>query len=129
MNTTSHLTPLDVAIAAYLAHYRTLGRGYGQEEWVLGLLRTSLAERGATDLDQERFDQWRGTFVHLHLNSRHTYERIVEYQVRLQGKGNKVRLCPIWPATAKVVRDYIEQQRLADADLAEVQRSSSCENS
>jgi integrase/recombinase XerD len=41
------------------------------------------------------------------------------YQVRLQGKGNKVRLCPIWPATAKVVRDYIEQQRLADADLAE----------
>lgn len=34
------------------------------------------------------------------------------YQVRLQGKGNKVRLCPIWPATARVLREYIDQQRL-----------------
>lgn len=32
-------------------------------------------------------------------------------QVRLRGKGNKVRLCPIWPATARVLREYIDQQR------------------
>jgi integrase/recombinase XerD len=35
------------------------------------------------------------------------------YQVRLRGKGNKVRLCPIWPATARVLREYIDQQRSA----------------
>jgi site-specific recombinase XerD len=29
----------------------------------------------------------------------------------LQGKGNKVRLCPIWPATAQVLRDHIDLQR------------------
>jgi site-specific recombinase XerD len=29
------------------------------------------------------------------------------HQVRLHGKGNKVRLCPIWPATGQVLRDLI----------------------
>jgi len=32
------------------------------------------------------------------------------YQVRLLGKGNKVRLCPIWPRTAKLLRDLIQSQ-------------------
>jgi site-specific recombinase XerD len=31
-------------------------------------------------------------------------------QVRLLGKGNKVRLCPIWPRTAKLLRDLIQSQ-------------------
>jgi integrase/recombinase XerD len=39
-------------------------------------------------------------------------------QVRLQGKGKKVRQCPIWPATARVLRDYIEKQRTNHADPA-----------
>jgi integrase/recombinase XerD len=74
MDTLSHL---DAAITAYLAHYRALGRGYDQEEWVLGLIRAFLAKQGVADLDRERFEQWRSTFTHLHRNSRHTYERIV----------------------------------------------------
>jgi integrase/recombinase XerD len=32
------------------------------------------------------------------------------YQVRLHGKGNKIRLCPLWPATVKCLRAHIEQQ-------------------
>jgi integrase/recombinase XerD len=40
-------------------------------------------------------------------------------QVRLQGKGKKVRQCPIWPATARVLRDYIEKQRTNHADPAQ----------
>jgi len=32
------------------------------------------------------------------------------YQVRLMGKGNKVRLCPIWPRTARLLRDLIQDQ-------------------
>ncbi len=31
------------------------------------------------------------------------------YQVRLQGKGNKVRVCPIWKHTAKLLRDLVQQ--------------------
>jgi integrase/recombinase XerD len=38
------------------------------------------------------------------------------YQVRLQGKGNKVRLCPIWPATARCVRAHIERQSHGQTD-------------
>jgi integrase/recombinase XerD len=31
-------------------------------------------------------------------------------QVRLAGKGNKVRLCPIWPRTARLLKDLIRKQ-------------------
>ena len=77
MNATNLMPRLDAAIAAYLAHYRALRRGYDQDEWVLRRLRVFLAERGASDLDRESFEQWRSTFSHLHPNSRHAYERIV----------------------------------------------------
>lgn len=30
-------------------------------------------------------------------------ERAPPYQVRLQGKGGKIRVCPIWPHTAKLL--------------------------
>jgi site-specific recombinase XerD len=39
-------------------------------------------------------------------------------QIRLLGKGNKIRLCPIWPATAKLLRSLIEQQRASEPDPA-----------
>jgi len=32
------------------------------------------------------------------------------YQVRLHGKGNKIRLCPLWPATVKCLGVHIERQ-------------------
>ena len=32
------------------------------------------------------------------------------YQVRLAGKGNKTRICPIWPRTAQLLRDLIQKQ-------------------
>jgi site-specific recombinase XerD len=32
------------------------------------------------------------------------------YQVRLHGKGNKVRVCPLWPATVKCLRAHLEQK-------------------
>lgn len=32
-------------------------------------------------------------------------------QVRLAGKGNKVRLCPIWPRTARLLKDLIGKRR------------------
>lgn len=40
-------------------------------------------------------------------------------QVRLHGKGNKVRLCPIWPATAKLLRALIDELPVPDGDPAD----------
>ena len=37
-------------------------------------------------------------------------------QVRLLGKGNKVRLCPLWPATAGLLRDLVGAHAAFDAD-------------
>jgi len=77
MQTTSNLAHLEATIVAYLAHRRSLGRGCKQEEWVLRRLCRFLAARGAGDLDQQLFDDWRRTFGQLHPNSRHTYESVV----------------------------------------------------
>ena len=32
--------------------------------------------------------------------------------VRIYGKGRKERICPIWPETARVLRDYLEERRI-----------------
>jgi integrase/recombinase XerD len=34
------------------------------------------------------------------------------YQVRLLGKGRKERLCPLWPQTARLLRDFCKERRL-----------------
>jgi integrase/recombinase XerD len=38
------------------------------------------------------------------------------YQVRLRGKGNKVRMCPLWPVTVKCLRAHIEQHSRAQVE-------------
>lgn len=40
-------------------------------------------------------------------------------QARLHGKGNKVRLCPIWPVTAKLLEAYIGELPSPDGDPAD----------
>lgn len=40
-------------------------------------------------------------------------------QVRLHGKGSKVRLCPIWPATARLLRDLMQEVRSVESDPAD----------
>lgn len=40
-------------------------------------------------------------------------------QIRLHGKGNKVRLCPIWPVTAKLLRAFIDELPVSDGDPAD----------
>lgn len=39
-------------------------------------------------------------------------------QVRLVGKGEKIRLCPLWPRTARLLRDLIESQVPENPDRA-----------
>jgi integrase/recombinase XerD len=38
--------------------------------------------------------------------------------VRPTGKGNKVRVCPLWPATARLLRDLIGETSRSDSDPA-----------
>jgi integrase/recombinase XerD len=40
-------------------------------------------------------------------------------QVRLLGKGSKTRVCPIWPATARLFRDLMSESAVADAETAD----------
>lgn len=40
-------------------------------------------------------------------------------QVRLNGKGNKVRVCPIWPRTAQLLSDLVRRRSDDPAGLAE----------
>ena len=37
-------------------------------------------------------------------------------QVRLHGKGSKVRLCPIWPATARLLRELMRESRVGESE-------------
>lgn len=41
------------------------------------------------------------------------------YQVRLRGKGNKVRFCPIWPAVAELLRRLIAEDLSTEIDPAD----------
>lgn len=83
-------TPLsrwDAATAAYLSSRRALGRAYRKEEWILGRLRAYLARRGATDLDQALFDQWRRRFRHASPSTRVVYEITVYNFCRYRRRG------------------------------------------
>lgn len=51
-------TTLDLSCARYLAHQRSLGRGYNGEEWVLARLLHFVAQESGSDLDATLFDRW-----------------------------------------------------------------------
>jgi len=70
-------TALDRPIAAYLANQRALGRGYHNEEQVLGSLRRFVAQASAKDLDQMLFDRWCDTLRDLAANTRRARQLIV----------------------------------------------------
>src|SRR5262249_1661265 len=70
MRETIHPTSLDRWIDAWLAHQRALGRGYDNEEWMLGRLRRFVVSSGASDLDQKGFDLWCASLRHLSATTR-----------------------------------------------------------
>ena len=41
------------------------------------------------------------------------------HQVRLRGKGNKVRICPVWPRTAQLLGELFARNRSRDDDPAD----------
>jgi len=70
--------------------------------------RTSMAGRRDYALFALMFNT--GARVQEVLNLRRRDVRVdAPCQVRLHGKGSKVRLCPIWPATARLLRDLMKE--------------------
>lgn len=47
----------------------------------------------------------------LHLRTQ-DLQLIRPFQVRLQGKGQKVRICPLWPQTAEVLRNFCAEKQM-----------------
>lgn len=74
---TPRSTAFDTAITTFLAHQRTLGRGYDHEAYVLDRVRRFVREAGATDLDQPVFDRWCAAHQHFASNTRRAWQLIV----------------------------------------------------
>lgn len=70
-------TALDAPIRRFLAHHRTLGRGYITEEYELRWFQNFLVQVGADDLDQSVFDRWCEHIKPLSANTRRARQRIV----------------------------------------------------
>jgi integrase/recombinase XerD len=77
MTEASSSTPLDRWIATWLTHQRSLGRSYDSAQWILGHLQRFIATTGVTDLDQNRFDLWCGSFRHLSATTRRGRQLVV----------------------------------------------------
>ena len=70
MRNSPALSRWDATVADYLSSRHALGRVFRKEETVLCHMRAFLASRGAKDLDQPLFDQWRRQFYHLSASTR-----------------------------------------------------------
>ena len=70
-------TALDAPIHDFLAHQRTLGRGYENVERVLRGVRDFLVLIGTGDLDQTAFDRWCRHLAPLSANTRRSRQLIV----------------------------------------------------
>ena len=71
------VTALDAPIRRFLAHQRTLGRGYRTEEYELRRFQNFLVQVGADDLDQSVFDRWCEHIKPLSANTRRARQQIV----------------------------------------------------
>lgn len=88
MRTRNPLAAWDVAVAAYLANRRALGRTYENDEYSLTRLRRLLANAGATDLDEQLFARWRASFYRLSNRTRVMRERAVYRFCRYRRRAN-----------------------------------------
>ncbi|KAB2873498.1 MAG: tyrosine-type recombinase/integrase [Burkholderiaceae bacterium] len=66
-------------IDAYLAHWRALGRGYRQEQWLLQKVLRELPALGYDDLSAASFARWFDGRKHCHPNSRRSWARLIRH--------------------------------------------------
>jgi integrase len=66
-------------VAAYLAHWRALGRRYRQEQWLLQTLLRELPALGHDDLTADGFQCWFDRCKHHHPNSRRKWAQLLHH--------------------------------------------------
>lgn len=66
-------------VAAYLAHWRALGRRYRQEQWLLQTLLRELPQLGHNDLSAESFKRWFDGRKDRHPNSRRKWAQLLRH--------------------------------------------------
>jgi integrase len=91
----------EAAVSAYLANRRAYGRTYLKEEYILGRVRTYLAQAGASDLDEPLFDSWRAQFYNHSASTRVTYERVVYNFCRYRRRSEPECFLPDWASLAR----------------------------
>jgi integrase len=66
-------------VAAYLAHWRALGRRYRQEQWLLQVLLRELPTLGHDDLTADSFQCWFERRQHHHPNTRRKWAQLLRH--------------------------------------------------
>ena len=124
MRNSKRLRRWDAAVAAYFANRHAFGRRYFNEEWMLGTLRRFLAARGATDLDQRLFDQWRKTLGHLSPNTQRGRE-IAVYKLCCYRRRTEPQCFVPDPLSFARARPYPLRVLFEPAQIAELLRRAS----
>ena len=124
MRNINRLSRWDAAVASYLANRRAFGRRYSSEEWMLGSLRRFLVVRGAFDLDQNLFDQWRKTLLQLSPNTQRGREMAV-YKFCSHRRRTEPRCFLPDPLSFARPRPYPPRALFEPAQIAELLRMAS----
>lgn len=66
-------------VAAYLDHWRSLGRRYRHEEWLLRTLMKELPALGYDDLTEDSVCAWFHSRRHLHANTRRKWAQLLRH--------------------------------------------------
>lgn len=66
-------------VTAYLDHWRSLGRRYRQEEWLLQTLMRELPALGYADLTEDSICAWLHSRRHLHANTRRKWAQLIRH--------------------------------------------------
>lgn len=78
MNAAAHPAFVE-QVAAYLAHWRALGRQYHQQEWLLHRVLVDLQAMGHDDLTASSFAAWFDSRRHLHPNTRRNCAQMLRH--------------------------------------------------
>jgi integrase len=109
-------TSLSKAIAAFLAHQRTLGRSYEAVEYILEALRRFIVTEKATDLSASLYARWCEKQRHLSSNTLRGRQYVVR-KFCLYRQRNEPRCFVPGPVFARA-RPYVEPVLITDRHIA-----------
>ena len=108
---------LQAHAASYLLHWRALGRGYRQEEWLLKVLQRELPALGHHDLTAEAFAAWQDGRKDRHPNSRRKWAQRVRHFCLFRRRSEPDCFVP-GPELACRRQPYVTPVIMSDAQVA-----------